>query len=264
MKNKYLIILLTCILFLVVTLVCLNTLFSVRDITVEYSVVGADSAEEVDSLLEKYRGKNIFLVNTDDIKEEITSDRYLKVISVKKIYPCELYVSLSERTEKYYCSGKKDGTSGYYLFDEEFFITRFSEDLPSENSGLIGINLIDRYDGLSPSLSLKKTAVFPHGANDLILRCVNSLGGQASNVRSLTVVYMPHENGNVRIALKTAEGVTLELWHADILLEEKTTAALQYYLTLSESEKICNSVIVSSDKNGVSCTYTNNSTGTFA
>lgn len=262
MKNKYLIISLTCILFLVVAFVCLNTLFSVRDITVEYSVVGADSAEEVESLLEKYKGKSIFFVDVDDVKEEITSDRYLKVVSVKKIYPCELYVSLSERTEKFYCAGVKDGTSGYYLFDEEFFVTHFSEDLPSNSSGLIGIDFIDRMGGRSPDLALKRAVDFPHGANDLILRCVNSLGGQAPNVRRLTVVCMP-EGGNVRIALKTAEGVTIELWGANILLEEKTVSALQYYLTLSESEKICGSIITSLVDGEVTCTYTKNSTGTF-
>lgn len=262
MKNKYLIISLTCILFLVVALACLNTLFSVRDITVEYSVVGADSAEEVESLLEKYKGKSIFFVNIGDVKEEITSDRYLKVVSVKKIYPCELYVSLSERTEIFYCAGAKDGTNGYFLFDDEFFVTRFSEALPSENSRFIGIDFIDRASGASPDLALKRTADFPRGTNDLILHCFNLLGGQASNVRLITVVCMP-EGGNVRIALKTVEGVTLELWYANTLLEEKTVAALQYYLTLSESEKICGSVITSLVDGEVTCTYTKNSTGTF-
>ena len=59
MKNKYLVIFLTCFVFVAVSFVCLKVLFTVRDISVSYSVVNESNAEEVSSILDKYKGKLI-------------------------------------------------------------------------------------------------------------------------------------------------------------------------------------------------------------
>lgn len=260
MKNKYLVFFLTCFLFLTILFICFHTLFSVRDVTVEYSVVNEESAEEVESLLAKYKGKSIFFVNTDTVKNEIISNRYLKVISVEKKYPCELYVSLRERTEKYYFDYNNGDEHKRFFLDEEFFVIGCSENETEKNSELLRIDFIDRRGGASPEIELKKTAIFPYNANDLIYRCLDSFDNDFFNVEHLTVVYMS-QDGNIRIALKMVEGVTIEIWDAASLLEKKIESGLQYYLSLSESERICGSIIVLSD--GATVTYTKNSTGTF-
>jgi len=257
MRNKYLVIILTCITFLAVCAVCFKVLFTVRDITVEYSVVSDDKMEEVSSILEKYKGKSIFSVNTDKIREEITESRYLKVLDVKKIFPCEISVSLAERREAFYYRDKKDNSEVYYLFDNEFFVVGASDVEPLYTSGLIGVGFVDKLNDKKPSFELKKVVNFDYGFNNKLIECVSALGDD-SNVKSIIFVSMP-EQGNFRLILRTTEGVSLEIIDAAAHVYEKTAAGLHFYGKLSESERIANYILVRETNEGIECTYTKNS-----
>ena len=52
MKNKYFVIILTCIVFFVVCVIGVKELFSVSDVTVKYSVVNESNVENVADILE--------------------------------------------------------------------------------------------------------------------------------------------------------------------------------------------------------------------
>ncbi len=257
MKNKYLVIFLTCFVFVAVSFVCLKVLFTVRDISVSYSVVNESNAEEVSSILDKYKGKLIFSVDEKKIAEEITENRYLKVTEVKKIYPCEISVSLCERTDLFYYETKENGVSEYYCFDEEFFVVEKTFAEPKLR-GLIRVAFVDKLKSEKPSFELKKTVAFSYGFNGLLTECYDALGDRKNNVTDIIFIATPDE-GNYRIALKTVEGVAVEIMYADAELTDKVVSSLDFYEKLSESDRIGNYIHVAKNDKVIECTYTRSS-----
>ena len=258
MNNKYFVIILTCIVFLVVCFIGVKELFSVSDITVRYSVVNESNVENVADILEKYKGKCLLFVDTEKIKEEITADRYLKVTEVKKIYPCEISVTLQERTESFYYVEEKDGASVYCYFDNEFFVVKKNNTAPKSEKGLMRIGFVDKFNGKMPELRLKNTVKFDYGFNDMITEIISALGDSKNNFTSITFVGM-NEEGNYRLLLQSVEGVSMEIRRADKDLTEKILCGLQCYKGLSESERIANSIVVYNTSDKIVCDYTKNS-----
>lgn len=255
MRNKFFVIILTCMVFVAVCFLSLKELFSVRDITVEYSVFNEQNVEDVTEILEKYKGQSLLFVDVKRIEEEITADRYLKVMQVKKIYPCEISVSLSERRPSYFYEDKNSESAGYYLFDEEFFVIGKVTEKPSTSSGVTGVSFTDNFKGLTPGFVLKKQIEFGYGFNDMLLKCKSALGDSRANIVSINFVGMPEEK-NYRLVLKTIEGVSIEIRNADRDLFEKIIKGVNFYKSLSESERIENTILVYNESDGIRCDYT--------
>lgn len=257
MKNKVFVIILTCLVFFVVCAIGLKELFSVKDITVEYSVFDRQNVEDVTEILEKYRGKNLIFLDTKKIEEEIAADRYLKVTEVKKIYPSELSVSLSERKAAFYYEKKGENSSEFYLFDNEFFVVGKINEKPAISSGITGVGFVDKLNDTKPDFELKKQVDFNYGFNDMLTECVKALGDFDVNISSVNFVGMP-EAGNYRLVLKTIEGVNIEIRNADRDLTAKVQKGINCYESLSESERIENVILVYNESAGIRCDYTKN------
>lgn len=257
MKNKFFVIILTSMVFVAVCFLGLKELFSVRDITVEYSVFNEQNVEDVTEILEKYKGQNLLFIDVKKIEEEITADRYLKVMQVKKVYPCEISVSLSERKPRYYYEYLSGETNEYYLFDEEFFVVGKADEKPLLSSGVTGVSFTDKFGGLKPDFVLKKQIEFGYEFNDMLLKCTEALGDSRDNIVSINFVGMP-EAKNYRLVLKTVEGVSVEIRNADRDLFEKVIKGVNYYKSLSESERIANTILVYNESDGIRCDYTKN------
>lgn len=255
MKNKFFVIILTSMVFIAVCFLSLKELFSVRDITVEYSVFNEQNVEDVTEILEKYKGQSLLFVDVKKIEEEITADRYLKVMQVKKIYPCEISVSLSERKPCYFYEDLSHETGEYYLFDEEFFVVGKVAEKPLLSSGLTGVSFTDKFSGLKPDFVLKKQIEFGYGFNDMLLKSTVALGDSRNNIVSINFVGMP-EAKNYRLVLKTVEGVSIEIRNADRDLFEKVIKGVNFYKSLSESERIENTILVYNESDGIRCDYT--------
>ena len=246
MKHKALLITLTCMIFCAVCILCGKELFSVKDITVNYSI-RTEQTEEILSLLEKYKDKSMFSLSTDEIKEEITKNRYLKVISVEKKFPNEIVVNLIERTEQYYYSN----SNGVYYFDNEYFVIR-REDLHNNdaNQNVIQICLMN-IDGsvIEVDCSLKTEFLLPNNINPQIDLCLLGLGELKEDVIKITVVYTS-ESGNYRIKIQLREGGTIEIRKAGSITKEKAQFGANFFLNLDESRKINGTVIVDVSDNG--------------
>ncbi len=74
-----------------VCVLCLKELFSVKDITVVYSVTSNEVTEEVLSLLEKYKGESIFSIDDEKITEEITANRVEKLCGNSSLWFLYIY-----------------------------------------------------------------------------------------------------------------------------------------------------------------------------
>lgn len=258
MRHKYLLLVLTCVVGAFIGFLCLKTLFSVKDITVEYTVKDESNVEDVFAIINKYKGKSMFTIDTDQIKEEITKDRFLKVIEIKKVYPNELVVNLSERTEVFYYKTQGE----YYYLDEDFFVTKKTISLVENDANLIEIAFTDYSDDAAKEhpidCNLKSTCVFPENFNEILLQCFSASGSQKQNIIKAEVLFMANNEGNYRINLYMREGVIVQLYYADVNTYEKAEKGINYYLTLNEKRKTSGAVIVFERENQIVCTHTFN------
>ena len=246
MKHKRLLMLSTVLVFIMVCVVCVKELFSVKDITVQYSVTSNEVSEEVVSLLDEYYGKNIFSVDTNKIREEITANHYLKVVSVTKDYPNEIVIALTERTEKFYYVD----SDAIYYFDEEYFVVRKSQELPESTSYLTQF-IFENIDGekCDADCQLKSVFEFPNNFNadaDILANAVKEI---SSNVTKISFV-ITEEEGNYRIRLQMIEGVVIEIRKAGESLTEKIAKGVEFYNNLEELKKIGGIIYVQIDNNG--------------
>lgn len=252
MKHKRLVIITTCLVFVMVCVLCLKELFSVKDITVVYSVTSNEVTEEVLSLLEKYKGESIFSIDDEKITEEITANRYLKVLSVEKKYPNELIINLQERTEKYYY--EKAGE--YFFFDEEYFIVRKSTDSPHEKEYLTefifeNMDNSQNYYPMEIECELKSVFNFPDCFINDVAVITHNIEKVSSNVLKISFIQTPEE-GNYFIYLQMKEGVLIQINKAGVRLEEKIKSGVDFYIDLEEDRKIAGLIKVmerDNDKN---------------
>ena len=237
-----------------ICVLCLKELFSVKDISVVYTVTSQDGAEEVLSLLEKYKGESIFLIDSNEIREEITSNRYLKVISVERKYPNELVINLEERAEKYYYQAE----DGVYYFDEEYFVVRKSA-VP-ENCELLTQFVFTDLNGnnVYADCQLKSVFTFPNELNDDVNDCIAEFGDSGDNIQQIGIVFTAEE-GNYRVRFNMTEGVIIEIRNANTNLTAKVEEGVKCYLSLEEARKIDGVVVVDSLADGrVNATHTFN------
>ena len=90
MKHKKLLIAVTCLFFVVVSIICFTALYRVADVIVTAETV-VNSNEGVSNLAESYlsefKGKNLVFTSTNDIKNDLENKSpYLKVEKVNKNY----------------------------------------------------------------------------------------------------------------------------------------------------------------------------------
>ena len=112
--------------FIAAIAVGLSVVFAVRNINiirVAYSVGGAEGGSEefssavssIEDGLSQYKGKTIVTVGEDDIAAVVAGSGYAELVSVEKIYPCTINVTVRERVEMF--AVRLEDGSGYNMLD---------------------------------------------------------------------------------------------------------------------------------------------------
>ncbi len=97
---------------LVVLLACAG-IFSVEKVDVCYAVSNCD-VQNTQSILNKYKGKNLLFLDKQEVVDSLKNKPYLQVVSVEKKYPNVLRVNIQERRETY----KINFNAKTYILDE--------------------------------------------------------------------------------------------------------------------------------------------------
>ncbi|MBP5373228.1 MAG: hypothetical protein J6Y44_03485 [Clostridia bacterium] len=111
MKHARLVIILTIALLAGFAVFFVLSLFTVKDVICEYSVYGIADFEDVENILSDYEGRNVFLVNTEEITARINGETIFNVEGVEKEYPSTIRVKLSSRQERF----AVETVGGYYI-----------------------------------------------------------------------------------------------------------------------------------------------------
>lgn len=207
--------------FIAAVAIGLSVVFAVRNInvfTIDYGAVAdgdgvdefAGSVARIKEGLAGFEGKTIATVNESDVKEIVGTEGYAEYVSLEKIYPCTINVTVKERLEVFAVPAADDGGQGYNVLDVDLVPIAFK----AEN--------VNNLDG-SPNVLLEGVAEADYGIVGSVCR---AFGEKFSSVRSfaesVTVVNDKILGELLRIKLRC--GVTMEVRDFRVRTDEKAEA----------------------------------------
>ena len=244
MKHKKLLIAVTCLFFVVVSIICFTALYRVADVIVTAETV-VNSNEGVSNLAESYlsefKGKNLVFTSTNDIKNDLENKSpYLKVEKVNKKLPNVLEVVITERKEAF--AIKVDNY--YYVLDTEFFCVAKKQvnenNIDGNRNILLDISVTDY------SIDALQVGKYFNVTDTVTQNYLKSISASIINRRAdiYNVGLTVKQDGffNRKLILTMTEGMVITIEKADLNSADKLNFAYNYYL--SADNKSVGSVIV--------------------
>lgn len=231
MKYKKLLIFITSLIF-VTTLVFSSVFFfkiAEIDLTVN-SVIGSNENLDgvLSSRLEKYNGKNILFVSVKDVKKEMeNASGYVKVNSVKKVFPNKLAVDVEERVEVFAIKRQNE----YYILDENFnTLVKKQENVNNVNglpNILLDISLSD-YDE-ETLVSSKTLSLYDEKTTDTFNEIKEFLLLRRENIASIKVNVRSDGMINRYLVFNMTEGMEIQIDRSNVLSKDKLVKMFEYY-----------------------------------
>jgi len=253
MAKKVIVIVLSVLLFISAAFLGVATVFRVKGVAVEasmVSIVAEDEAQEIKARLEEaYMREGILFIDDTAAKEIVEEYPYFRITAFEKAYPDKLVIKIAEDAEVY---AVQNAEVGYYLLNAQGEILGEREDYA---------NRFDR----EPNLLIKGVEVTAQDGNTLtgddcytsmltlLKKADELLGGVRRNATEAEVIRRSPET-IVRIQMR--EGVELCIVNPQEQAQEKAEKAINKYLSLTDAQRLGGCVIVSSGVNGIVADYT--------
>ncbi len=253
MNKKFVVILLTVIVFLSSAVLSVATVFRVRAVDVEAAVISEIAKEEAEELktrlLEAYKSDSSFSINDKKAREIIEEFPYFRLTGFKKSYPDKIIVSVSEDAECY--AVKKSDTNEYYIVNAEGLILSIRDS---------ALNRLDQ----APNVIIEGDELRGNGGKGelfsdsetwktLLNFCnimSNDLNGIRDNVVSIKVSkYAPE------YCFEMHEGVKIYVGVPEELTKEKALAAVEKYLSLSDAQRMKGKIMIASKDGNLIVSY---------
>lgn len=254
-KQKTLVAVISVVLFLAALLLGANTVFSVSQIEIAYGVSSAqaqkDSLALQRALEEEYVGENIFFVQDEEVIAAFDGYPYLSVTGFEKKYPDKLVLSVEEKPEAYAAAVEENGKTVYYMLSADGEILRKAQENANNVDG--GENFL--LEGLTYSAD----AGFAADDNfRLVLDVCAQLSALTGGVRTcLSSLSIEVGSVSTEMAIRTLEGVTIEVGNPAVLTREKIASAIEMYLSLDAQSKLIGYISVRDNRvdGGIITTY---------
>ena len=222
MKSKRLVLVSIIVAFFLIVLLSCMTLFSVRQAKVNFAVSEEFNTEEVQEILDGYKGKNLMFIKIDEIRAELEKYHYLEVVSIEKDYPNVLNVSLKERREVY-CF--QNGEQTYVTNEDGFVLSSVQADYADKNRNVISVKL----SGVQIT-EIKEGSVVSTDSPELMTSVFDmaKAANLADCIKQINVIRQAiNEPGDVEFI--TYSGVTICVQKAEIDGVEKIQTAFKVY-----------------------------------
>ena len=253
MAKRVIVIILTVLMFISAAGLGTATVFRVKGVTVEASMVSTvaeKEAQEIKALLEEayMREGTLFLEDTA-AKEIVEKYPYFRITAFEKAYPDRIVVKIAEDAEVY---AVQNAENGYYLLNAQGEILGEREDYAN------------RFDK-EPNLLIKGVEVSTQDGKvltgdecyaamlTLLKKADELLGGVRRNATEAEVIRRSPET---IVRLQMREGVEICVVNPQEQAEKKAEMAINKYLSLTDAQRLGGCVIVSSGANDVVVDYT--------
>lgn len=247
MRKKLTVLLLTFVLFLSAALLGCATVFRVDSVAVEASVVSDFAREDAlrlqGVLTELYKDDSTVFADDEEVKTALKDFPYLRYSGFEKKYPGKIVVRVTEDVESYAVASSENG---YYIINADGIVMEQRE------------SALNRLDG-EPLVVIEGFEVFGEKGkklnagenfNALLVFCEQMsthLDGIRDNVIKIEVAEYGSQHTQYTIQMR--EGVTICVGDPVTLTKDKADKAMEIYLSLSDEERMCGSIVVS-DKGG--------------
>lgn len=253
MAKRIIVIVLTVLMFISAACLGVATVFRVKGVTVEASMVSAvaeKEAQEIKKRLEEaYMHEGTLFLDDTTAKEIVEKYPYFRITSFEKLYPDKLLVKIAEDAEVYAVKGTEEN---YYLLNAQGEIlglrTDYSNRFDQEPNLLIKGVEVNTQDGKT------LTGDDCYAVMLTLLKKTDALlGGIRRNATEVEVVRRSPET---IIRLQMREGVELCIVNPQENGEAKAELIINKYLSLTDAQRLDGCVIVSGGVNGIVVDYT--------
>jgi len=243
MKYKRLTIACSAVLFAVILFLSACLIFTVRNVTVDYSCTTEKTKQEIVEAkknLEAFLGKNIFSVNEEEVYASLSTNPYVKVLSVDVKVPARLTVSVEERVE-YFCVQNGDD---YYNLTKDCYVLCKN----SKNSARLDGKPHVLIDGDTDAMQVNSELASNNQLFSVALKVLLSFEDVKNEVVSVTVDKYNEQSESTknewnRIIVKTKEGATFTVMQA-LEHSESKVALLKSVFGQLEYEQRTNGQVV--------------------
>ncbi len=231
MKYKKLLIFITSLIFVTTLAFSLVIIFKIAEIDLTVSTVKGSNENVtavVSERLNSYNGKNIIFTSANNIKKELESlSGYVKVKSVKKVFPNRLNVEIEERVEVFSVKYKNE----YYVLDEDLKILLKKQENFNNVNGLPNIFLdLSLSDYNEKTLVSTKTLTFYDEEIEKAFSEIKDLILQRKeNIYSIKVNVRSDGKLNRYLLFTMTEGMEIQIDKANLLAKDKLIKLFEYY-----------------------------------
>lgn len=246
MKKRLLSIILSAVLFLIVVVMGGYFIFMIDTVSVYYGVLsdkGVEYSAQIQSALEEaYKGKNLLFVSEDAADEIFAQYPYVKVTSVRKVYPDKLAVYAEENAERFAVA---NSSGGYDMLDADgqLLSTREKNENYADSYSNILLEGFGEY-----SSALSKSDEFM-AAKQMCDYMHEAFGGIRANVRALKYAAPTSSKADSYFEFTMTEGVIIRISNPFSLTEEKCKGAVERYLSLEPEDRLYGLITVVEDAN---------------
>lgn len=247
MNRKALVLVSTIAVFIMTAVVACVWLFRVRYIDLSAVVPDGDveTFKTVDEELKsRYSGKLMPSLNINEVADSISENPYVKVISVKKVFPDRLEVSIMRRVEKYIIEGKEFD----YITDDDYILLKKIKKTDERDDKLIKIEVSEKDISETDMEEGKIVTGSVGGLFNSAVEIFNAFEDKFDLIESVKISGDFHY-----VRFKTKTGVVFDFSflpiigttapssedyeHIKPIITSKAKDVQEYYSTLSEGEK---------------------------
>ncbi len=259
-RKKWLIILLTVLVFLSSTVLGVSSVYRIDEVLVEAKTISSFAEEEAEDLQERlldaYKKQFTPFAKEEEAYAVVEDFPYFRITKIEKSYPNRIIVRVTEDDEVYaVADGNEEGK--YCILNKEGTVLGVREDYAnrSDATGKAQNVLIK---GVSVSGKKGETLTGDDELSYLFNVCAKMddlLNGIRRNIVSVEKIRQGSSEKTVTLKLTTYEGVCIYIQNPSEKAEEKATAAVEAYLTLADGERTRGMIAVTEVEGAVKALY---------
>ena len=243
MHKKLIVILLTVLVFLSAALVGVTSVYQVEDVAVKASVVTEVAKSEAEALQVRLKAayeKQVSFFADEDEAEEILADfPYFRMVSFTKSYPDKIIIEVKEDAEVYAVPSTTVGM--YYILGADGTVLGIRE------------SYVNRLDG-AENVLLKGLSVTGEKGSKLTgddcFSTMLAIGAKMAEMpielrRNVVSIEVFTRTPETIFKVSMREGVAIYIGEPNTRTSEKTEAAVNKYLSLSDTQKLTGRIVVS-------------------
>ena len=247
MKYKRLLAGVTVLFFIVIAIFSFNFLFKISDVQLHVTHI-ENSPENIKDKLSEYskslEGQNLLFVSESDIKKDVLEfSPYIDVISIEKIYPCSIKISVTEFEEIF---SLKSGDK-YYMLDTTLRVLSKKDDNKNNVTGNPNLTITADASDYQTLMLGSKVNFLDSATNEYLSKIIPLIDEFKENIINVNINVLTQGVINRTLTLTTIEGMTVQFDNINVKTVEKFEFFKSWY-ELPETVKDGN-YFITVDKN---------------